>query len=143
MRILSSDEAATVAQVAPIQRIPSGFPSPAEDMAEHRLSLGDLLASRPSVYFMEMAGTAMIAAGIFAGDILVIDRALTPFYGRIIVAEIAGEFMVRYYCPEYASVYLLAADEQYAPLYFADGEECPIWGVVTATIHRPKLLDAP
>lgn len=142
MRILSNDEASKVAESASIQRVPSGFPSPAEDTAERRLNLVDLLASRPSVYFLEMSSDAMAAAGIFAGDVLVVDRALTPLFGHVAVVELAGKFVTRYYCPEYEAVYLLPASDDFAPLYIAHAEECVVWGIVTATIHRPPLLDA-
>lgn len=89
MRILGHDEVAKVAESASVQRVPSGIPGPAEDSAERRLNLTDLLASRPSVFF-EMAGDTMTAAGIFAQDVLVVDHAITP-----LVRYVALDFLLR------------------------------------------------
>lgn len=73
-----------------------GFPSPAADCEDERVTLDELLVRRPlSSFLAEVEGDAMIDAGICAGDILVIDRAVKAKNGSIVLAVLNGEFMIR------------------------------------------------
>lgn len=72
-----------------------GFPSPATDYIEERLSLDKLLISRPSsTYFMRSANTYW-RAGIQQGALLIVDRSATPHDGSVVVCLMAGEFHIR------------------------------------------------
>ena len=76
--------------------ISAGFPSPAQDYEEPRLHLNDLLIKRPETTFIAKAsGDSMIGAGINDGDILVVDRALTNYKDKIVIACVYGEFTVK------------------------------------------------
>ena len=74
----------------------AGFPSPAEQYQEPPLDLNALLVKRPAAtYFVKVEGDSMIGAGIREGDLLVVDRSLTPANGDIIIAAVDGEFTVK------------------------------------------------
>ena len=74
----------------------AGFPSPAEQYLEPPLDLNALLVKRPAAtYFVRVEGDSMIGAGIREGDLLVVDRSLTPANGDIIIAAVDGEFTVK------------------------------------------------
>jgi len=113
----------------------SGYPSPAEDHAEGRLDVRALLVNRPAAtYFARVESDAMQTDGIAIGDILVIDRALPPSPGALVVAASDGELVMRRYFPRPDGViYLLSADPDATPIRLAEG--APIWGVVTFAIH--------
>lgn len=151
MRILGSGEVAEavrgghiapVQPVKPITRMPTGFPSPAEDMAETPLSLDALLVRRPvSTFFVEMAGDALRDVGILAGDVLVVDRSLTATYGAVIVVALAGDLLARQYCPDSAAIHLLPAHPDVAPITITtrDRSRYQLWGVVTGVVRRLHL----
>ena len=76
----------------------AGFPSPAEQYLGAPLDLNELLVKRPAAtYFVRVKGDSMVNAGIRAGDLLVLDRSLTPADGDIIIAALDGEFTVKTY----------------------------------------------
>jgi DNA polymerase V len=78
-------------------QVSAGFPSPADDYIEQGLNLDELLIKHPSAtYLVRASGNSMIGAGIFDGDILIIDRALTATTGDIVIASIEGEFTCKY-----------------------------------------------
>jgi DNA polymerase V len=128
--------------ITPVQQLarqPTGFPSPAEDMAEAPLSLDDLLVRRPaSTFFVEMAGDALRDAGIFAGDVLVVDRSLTATSGAAVVVALDGELMARLYCPDSEAIHLLPAHPDVAPITITarDRSHYQLWGVVTGVVRR-------
>jgi DNA polymerase V len=135
------ERAAWVRRTQRVQRMPTGFPSPAEDMAEEPLDLNDLLVTQPAAtFFLEMAGDALLDAGIYAGDVLVVDRSLHATYGALVVAALDGVLLARHYCPDSVAIHLLPAHPDYAPISVCAGERCQVWGVVTATIHRLRPL---
>jgi DNA polymerase V len=115
----------------------SGYPSPAEDAAEGRLDVRSLLVKRPAAtFFARMEGDAMRDAGIAEGDILVVDRSLSPALGGVVVAVVEGEMLVRRYWPSPFATYLLAAHPDYPPIRIPAEAECQIWGIVTYAIRR-------
>jgi DNA polymerase V len=74
----------------------SGFPSPADDYEQTPLKIGAYLVPHPTTtFFMKMTGDAMSNAGIDDGDLLIVDRSLTPKNGDIIIANVDNEFIVR------------------------------------------------
>lgn len=78
------------------ERVACGFPSPAQDYVEARISLDKLLIKHPSAtYFVKVSGDSMQDAGISDGDMLIVDRALTARHGDIVVASVAGDFTVK------------------------------------------------
>jgi DNA polymerase V len=123
----------------------SGFPSPADGSAEASLDLCDLLVRHPAAtFYLRMRGDAQVSAGISAGDILVVDRSLTPSPGRLVIVAEAGALRVARWPAQPVGA---ARDAQSAQ--DAAGETL-LWGVVTYVIHqtgalptgRPPLPDA-
>lgn len=119
--------------------VPAGFPSPAADFAVKRHDLNELLITHPAATFMWQArGLSMIDLGIADGDILVVNRALNPKHGDIVVAEIDGDFTVKQFWRRNGMVQLRAGNATFPPILFRDGQTMTICGVVTATIKRFK-----
>ncbi len=117
-----------------IERVPCGFPSPAQDYVEQRIDLNELLIRRPSAtYFLKVSGDSMIGAGINDGDMLVVDSAINAKHGDIVVAAIAGEFTVKRLSLT-PVVRLLPMNDAFSPITLASEEELQIFGVVTFTI---------
>jgi DNA polymerase V len=120
-------------------KVEAGFPSPAEQYIEKALDLNELLIRHPAAtYFVRAAGESMRNAGIFSGDILVVDRALDAENGDIVIAAVDGEFTVKYLHRNGVSVWLEAANKDYSPIHLSGGQELKIFGVVTSVIHQIK-----
>ncbi len=82
-------------------RIEAGFPSPADDYLEGTLDLNEHLIRRPAAtFFLRVSGDSMTGAGIYPGDILIVDRSLPPADGRIVIAVIAGDGIGKEVVPE-------------------------------------------
>lgn len=117
-----------------------GFPSPAQDYIDKSLNFNEDIIKHPSATFYAKAmGSSMIEAGIEEGDILVIDRALEPRDGDIVIAHVNGEFTVKYLDiskKDKGIVKLVPANPRYETLVMRDGDELNIWGVVSNIIKR-------
>lgn len=114
----------------------AGFPSPCEDYLEGKLSLDEHLIKHPAAtFFVRVAGDSMVGAGIHSGDLLLVDRALKPKHGNIVIAVVNGELTVKrlHYAGE--RLLLVAENERYSPLEINEFTEFQIWGVVTNAIH--------
>jgi DNA polymerase V len=109
----------------------SGFPSPAADSAEASLDVRDLLVRRPAAtFYLRMRGDARIASGVFAGDILVVDRSLTPAPGALVIVAADGALRLTRWRPQPSP----AGDES------EDSSAATLWGVVTYLIHKADAL---
>jgi DNA polymerase V len=112
----------------------SGFPSPAEDYLEAPLDVRELVVKHPTAtFFLEVEGEAMGDAGIHAGDILVVDRALDALPGAIVVAAIDGELLVRRVRSLHGESMTLFAVQAGEPIRLVTDA---LWGVVTWVLHR-------
>jgi DNA polymerase V len=117
--------------------IQAGFPSPADDHALKRHDLNDLLITHPlATFFWRVAGRSMAEAGIDDGDILVVNRALTPLHRHIVVAQVDGEFTVKFLHKRQGRVKLVPANATFPEISFKDGQTLTIVGVVTCAIKR-------
>ena len=117
-----------------------GFPSPAQDYIDRTLNFNEDIIKHPSATFYAKAlGDSMVEAGIEEGDILVIDRALDPKDGDIIVAHVNGEFTVKYLDltkKDKGIIKLIPANSHYKPIVMHEGDVLNIWGVVSNVIKR-------
>ena len=121
-----------------LSRIKAGFPSPAEDFMENKMNLNDYVIKNPhSTYFVKVSGDSMVGAGIFDGDILVVDRAVIPSNNKIVIAMLEGDFLVKRLRKFKDKLYLISESSRYAPIEVND-KELMIWGVVTFSIHHPQ-----
>ena len=117
--------------------VSAGFPSPAEDYVEGKLDLNTHLIQHPAATFIVRAtGDSMTGAGIFSGDILIVDRSVQPRHGSIIIAVINGELTVKRLYRRKGVLRLEAANPAFAPISISDDMELWCWGVVTAAIHH-------
>ena len=123
-----------------LERIPCGFPSPAQDYVEESLDLNRLVVKHPSAtYFVRVSGDSMSGAGIGDGDLLVVDRSLKADHGDIVVAAVAGEFTVKELRTR-PSLLLVPHNPQYKPIAFHAEEELQIFGVVTFSLKAHKYV---
>ena len=126
-------------QVLPLfsSRPAAGFPAPGDDMVERSLDLNDLLIDRPeSTFYVRVNGDSMEGAGIFSGDILIVDRSKEPSNGSIVVAAVYGELVVKRLVGNVSSGYqLISEQEGYMPININDNEDCFIWGIVTGSVR--------
>ncbi len=119
--------------------VAAGFPSPASDYVEGALDLNELLVKRPAAtFFVRCSGESMTGAGIFPGDILIVDRALEAADGAIVVAAVDGEFTVKRLRVKGGEMWLEAENPAFKPIKARKGSEWRIWGVVSSSIrlHR-------
>lgn len=117
--------------------IKAGFPSPAADFDESKISLDNVLVkNREATFYAKASGTSMIGAGIDDGDIMVIDRSLEPQNSKIAICLIDGEFTVKRIKIEKDAVYLMPENNNYQPIKVTDENELVIWGIVTYVIKN-------
>lgn len=115
--------------------IKAGFPSPAADFDESKISLDDaLVKNKEATFYAKANGNSMTGAGIDDGDILVIDRSLEPKNNKIAVCFIDGEFTVKRIKLENEEVYLMPENSNYKPIKISEENELIIWGIVTYVI---------
>jgi len=117
-------------------RIAAGFPSPADDHQEDSLDLNEHLVKHPAAtFFVRVEGDSMTGAGIHHGDLLVVDRALEPRPGHIVVAVVNGELTVKRLEARDGSLWLMPENPDYPPLEIREGMEFLIWGVVAHAVR--------
>ncbi len=105
-------------------------------MVEKSLDLNDLLIDHPdATFFVKVEGDSMEGAQIFSGDILVVDRAVTPKSGQIVVAAVYGELVVKRLEYSRGVGRLLSENDQYEPILLNEAEDCYLWGVVVGSVR--------
>lgn len=117
--------------------VAAGFPSPAEDFLVQRIDLTQELITHPQATFLlRVSGESMRDAGIFDGDMLVVDKAIKPRHGHVVVAVVDGEFTVKYLYQRAGRVKLRPANPTFPEITPHEGQLLEVWGVVTASIKR-------
>jgi DNA polymerase V len=117
--------------------ISAGFPSPADDFKEYRLSLDDeLIKNKEATFFARVSGQSMINAGLDDNDLLVIDRSLEPEHNKIAVCFLDGEFTVKRLKVEKGVVWLQPENDNYRPIKITKENNFIIWGIVTTVIKK-------
>ena len=119
------------------QGISAGFPSPADDFKETRISLDrELVKNKEATFYARVSGDSMVGAGLDDGDLLVIDRSLNPENGKIAICLIDGEFTVKRIKKEKNKLYLIPENKKYKPIELKEENELIIWGVVEYVIKK-------
>lgn len=114
----------------------TGFGAAADDYMERGIDLNEqLIHNKPATFFFRMKGDAMHNAGVFDGDILIVDRSLKLVNGKIIVAILNGELLVRRFHKNFSSAFLIAENDRYKNINLAEFTNFSVWGVVTYVIH--------
>jgi|TARA_B110000263_G_scaffold237578_1_gene237985 DNA polymerase V len=120
-----------------LDKVSAGFPSPATDYMENKLDLNEYLITHPAATFIVKAsGSSMVNANIYSGDLLVVDRSITPKNNNIVIASIFGDLTVKKLKKKEKSFFLVSANEEYPSIEVKEEMECFIWGVVTYIIHE-------
>tara|TARA_X000000950_G_scaffold254471_1_gene318281 strand:+ start:486 stop:920 length:435 start_codon:yes stop_codon:yes gene_type:complete len=119
------------------QGISAGFPSPADDFKEVRISLDkELVKNQESTFYARVSGDSMIGAGLNDRDLLVIDRSLNPENGKIAVCLIDGEFAVKRIIKKRNKLYLKSENKNYNDITINEESQLIIWGIVTYVIKK-------
>lgn len=117
--------------------VEAGFPSPAEEELADNISLDELLIdNREATFLLKVSGDSMSGAGILPGDMVIVDKGRTPKSGDIVIAEVDGEWTMKYLKKRGNSVFLVAANPRYKPI--KPKNELRIGGVVTAVVRKYK-----
>jgi DNA polymerase V len=115
--------------------VPAGFPSPATDYCERKLDLNELCIQHPAAtYFVRAQGDSMIEAGIFPGDVLVVDRSINASHGDIVIVSVNGELTVKQLETK-PKMRLVPMNSKYAPIDVPDDADLEVFGVATSVIH--------
>jgi DNA polymerase V len=112
----------------------AGFPAPGDDFVEKPLDLNDLLIDNPTAtFFVRVSGDSMEGAGIFDGDVLVVDRSVEASDGKIVVAAVFGELVVKRLKKYPGHAELVSENDAYEPIRISDVDDVYIWGVVVGS----------
>ena len=114
----------------------AGFPSPADDYLDRPLDFNELLIENPAATFaVRISGESMTGAGLFPGDIAVVNRARKVVNGNIVLALVDGEFTLKRYRSRAGKIKLLAENPKFSDIIILDDTILEIWGVVTYSIR--------
>ena len=117
--------------------ISAGFPSPADDFKETRISLDrELVKNKEATFYARVSGDSMVGAGLEDGDLLVIDRSKNPENGKIAICLVDREFTVKRIKKEENRLYLMPENKKYKPIELKEENELIIWGVVEYVIKK-------
>lgn len=120
-----------------LNRVPAGFPSPADEYAETALDLNTyLIRNKTATFFFRVIGDSMTAANIHDGDLLVVDRSIEPRHGHIVLAVLNNEYTVKRLHQLNGVIELRAENPAYQPIRFREHDELQVWGVVTGAVSR-------
>lgn len=119
--------------------IAAGFPSPADDFIEEQIDLNRRLIDHPSAtYFLRVSGESMRDAGIFSGDLIIVDSSRTPKPGDVVVAAINGELTLKRIDWGVEGIQLSPENPAFPIRKIKEGEDLMVWGVVTYSIHQVR-----
>ena len=119
--------------LTPVQ---AGFPSPADDYRERSLDLNEYLIKHPAAtFFVRVNDDSMIKAGIFQGDLLIVDRSLKPYDKKIVIALYDGSMVVRRIRKINGKTYLVPESNKFRPVEINEDMNIEILGVATTVIH--------
>ena len=117
-------------------RVPAGFPSPAADHLEGHISLDELFDIRaPHVYVVKVEGDSMEGAGIYSGDLVIVDRGREAEHDDIVIAAVNSEPVCKRLYRRDGVVMLKSENVKYPTRYILEGDELLIWGVVRYSVR--------
>ena len=114
----------------------SGFGAATDDYMERGIDLNEqLIRNKPATFFMKVSGGSMLNAGIFDGDIVIVDRSIKPMNGKIVIAVIDGEMLIRRYEKTINRLRLIPETPKLAAIDVSEFMDFKIWGVVICVIR--------
>ena len=138
MEILKAEIKSSLPLPLYLANVQAGFPSPADGYLDKSLDLNAFLIAHPAAtFFVRVSGDSMQNAGIFSGDILIVDRSLEAIDNKIVVAVVNGEFTVKRLKIQEERISLVPENPAYPILEMREGSDFQVWGVVTYVIHKP------
>ena len=115
--------------------VQAGFPSPEEEALCDIISMDEYLINKPEASFLlQVSGDSMIGEGIMEGDLVVVEKGKEPKVGDVVVAEVDGNWTLKYFRKDGAQVYLEAANPKYPII--RPKTELRLGGIVTAVVRR-------
>ena len=122
-----------------IEKISAGFPSPAQDYIDKRLDMNEhLIKNECATFIVKVGSLSMLNAGIDIDDELIVDRSLDAKHQDIVVALIENDFTVKRLMIDESGRWLKAENPEYKNIYFNEGQELLIWGVVTFILKNAR-----
>lgn len=117
----------------------TGFGAAADDYMERGIDLNEqLISNKPATFFMRVRGNTMVDAGIHDGDIVIVDRSVKAISGKVIIAVLNGEMLIRRMEKTFNKLRLVPDTPKLAPIEIdASCDSFEVWGVVTWVIHAP------
>jgi DNA polymerase V len=120
--------------------VAAGFSSPASDFCEGMLDVNAyLLRHRAASFYFNVEGDSMKGVGILNDDKVLVDRAVAPQHGHIVIAVVNSEYMLRRLYKHRGMIELRAENASYPPIRLGDGEELQVWGVVVGVVRKYSL----
>jgi DNA polymerase V len=114
----------------------TGFGAASDDFAERGIDLNEqLIRNKPATFFMRVRGEAMVNAGIHDGDVVIVDRSLKPQSGKVIIATLNGEMLIRRFDKTFNKIKLIPETSKLAAIDIDPYADFSVWGVVTYVIH--------
>lgn len=114
----------------------TGFGAAADDYSERGIDLNEvLIKNKPATYFFRMNNDAMDGAEIHVGDMLIVDRSIKASGGKIIIAAVNGELLVRRFVQSFNRTCLQADNKRFSAIEIGEFTQFAVWGVVTHVIH--------
>ena len=116
-------------------QVEAGFPSPAEEETADTMSMDEyLIKNKEATYMLKVSGDSMKDAGIMNGDMVLVDRSLTPVDGDIVIAEVDNQWTIKYLRKNGNNIFLEPANKKFSNIY--PKEELKIAAVVKAVVRR-------
>ncbi len=117
----------------------TGFGAAADDYMERGIDLNEeLIRNKPATFFMRVSSDAMKEAGIYKGDVVIVDRSIKATNGKVIIAMLNGDMLIRRFEKTNNNIRLVIDSNKLSPINIdATCEDFAIWGVVTYVIHTP------
>ncbi len=114
--------------------VEAGWPSPAEEELIDTMNLDEFIGNNEATYMLEVSGDSMIEAGIMPGDIVVVERGIDPKDGDIVIAEVDGDWTIKFFRKRGRQVILMPGNKKYKPI--DPTTELNIAAVVKAQIRK-------
>ncbi|MFJ4210693.1 LexA family protein [Paenarthrobacter sp. NPDC089675] len=135
-RVIDAGLSAVTVLVAPVA-VAAGYPSPAQDYFDGRIDLNaHLVKDVTSTFIVRVTGQSMERAGISDGDELVVNRALEPKDGSVVVAVLDGELTIKRLRITPTGVVLRADNPLFPDIEVPALSDLTIWGVATRCLHH-------
>ncbi len=114
----------------------TGFGAAADDYMERGIDLNEqLIRNKSATFFMKVNSNSMVDAGIYEGDVVIVDRSLNPQNGKIVIAVVDGEMLIRRYEKTLNSLRLIPETPKLSPIEVSEFSDFKIWGVVVYIIR--------